>query len=115
MPHNQKVENNSQESIGKNISVRMTENQYQRLQRYMKLTRLKSTTYFRRIILGESLKGRSPKLKRAMHTSVNRIYSNVQQITRHQSAKDIDAETTQKLVYLMDRLCEEIYLLANQK
>jgi hypothetical protein len=115
MPHNQKVENNSEESIGKNISVRMTEAQYQRLQRYMKLTRLKSTAYFCRIILGESLKGHSPKLKRAMHTSVNRIYSNVQQITRNQRVKDMDAETTQKLVFLMDRLCEEIYLLANQK
>jgi hypothetical protein len=99
----------------KNISVRMTEDQYQRLLRYMKLTRLTSTTYFRRMILGEPLKGSSPKLNSAMHSSFNMIYSNVRQITRHQRTKDMDAETTQKLVFLIDRLCEEIYLLANQK
>jgi hypothetical protein len=78
MPHNQKVENNSEESIGKNISVRMTEAQYQRLQRYMKLTRLKSTAYFCCLIHGNPLKGYSSKLTRAMHTDFNMIYSNVQ-------------------------------------
>lgn len=81
----------------RNISIRMTEDQYQRLQRYTELTRLTSTTYFRRLIHGDTLKGYSPKLNRAMHASVNMIYSNVRQISRHQRAKKIDAETTERI------------------
>ena len=50
-----------------------------------------------------------------MHASVNMIYSNVQQISRHQRAMGMDADAVAKLVFLMDKLCEEIYLLASQK
>ena len=46
---------------------------------------------------------------------VNMIYSNVRQITRHRYAKDLDAKTVSKLDFLMDKLCEEVYLLAAQK
>lgn len=99
----------------RNISIRMTEEQYQRFQRYMKLTRLTSTTYFRHLIHGNTVKGRSPKLNRAMHTGVNMIYSNMQQITRHQRAKNLDATTTEKLFFIADRLCEEIYLLSSHR
>lgn len=99
----------------RNISVRMTEEQYQRLQKYMELTRLTRTAYFRRLIHGDIFRGYSPKLNRAMHASVNIIYSNVRQISRHRRAKDLDAETTKKLFFLADRLCEEIYLLSSQK
>ena len=99
----------------RNLSVRMTEQQYQCLRQYMKLTHLNSTAYFCRLIQGNDLMGRFPKLNRAMHTSVNMIYSNVQQISRHQSAKGMDADAVAKLVFLMDKLCEEIYLLASQK
>ena len=95
----------------RNISIRMTEEQYQRLQRYMELTRLTSTTYFRRLIHGNTPKGYSQKL----NASVNMIYSNVRQIGRHRRAKDLDAETTKKVFFLADRLCEEIYLLSSQK
>ena len=99
----------------RNLSVRMTEEQYRRLQQYMELTRLKSTSYFCRLIRGDNFKGCSPKLNRAMHASVNMIYSNVQQISRHRKAKEMDAEAVEKLIFLMDKLCEEIYLLAGQK
>ena len=93
----------------------MTEEQYQRLRQYMKLTRLNSTAYFCRLIRKDDFKGRSPKLNHALHASVNIIYSNVRQITRHRCAKDLDAETVAKLDFLMDKLCEEVYLLAAQK
>ena len=43
------------------------------------------------------------------------IYSNVRQISRHRKAKEMDAEAVEKLIFLMDKLCEEIYLLAGQK
>lgn len=36
----------------KNISVRMTEEQFQRLESYRNLTRLPVTTYFRKLIAG---------------------------------------------------------------
>lgn len=100
---------------GRNISIRMTEEQYQRLRLYMKLTRLTSTAYFCRLIHGDTLKGHSPELNRAMHASVNMMYSNVRQITRHQRAKDLDSDTAERLLFLADRLCEEIYLLSSQK
>ena len=53
----------------------MTEEQYQRLQQYMKLFRMNSTAYFCRLIQGDDFRGRSPKLNHALHASVNMIYS----------------------------------------
>ena len=54
-------------------------------------------------------------MNHAMHASVNMIYSNVMQISRHQRAWNMDTEAVGKSAFLMDKLCEEIYLLANQK
>ena len=105
----------STRDYNRNLSVRMTEEQYQRFQRYMEMTRLHSTAYFCRLIQGEEFKGHSPKLSRALHTSVNMIYSNVKQITNHQRAGGMNAEAVSKLLFLTDKLCEEVYLLSNQK
>ena len=99
----------------RNISIRMTEEQYQRLERYRKLARLTRTNYFRKLIGDGDFKGRIPELHHAMHTSVNMIYSNVRQITRHQRASKLDADAVAKIEFLMDKICEEVYLLANQK
>lgn len=117
MPHNRKSRKVRQpmRDNSRNLSVRMTEKQYRRLQRYMGMTKLNSTAYLRRLIQGNDFKGHSPKLNRALHTSVNMIYSNVKQITRHQRAEGMDAEAVSKLLFLMDKLCEEVYLLSNQK
>lgn len=117
MPHNRKSRKVRQpmRDNSRNLSVRMTKRQYQRLQRYIGMTRLSSTAYFRCLIQGNDFKGHSPKLNRALHTSVNMIYSNVKQITRHQRAGGMDAEAVSKLLFLMDKLCEEVYLLSNQK
>ena len=117
MRHNQKNRKvrSSTRDYSRNLSVRITEEQYQRLQQYLKLTRMNSTAYFCRLIQENDFKGRSPKLNHALHTSVNMIYSNVRQITRHQYAKKLDTEAVAKLDFLMDKLCEEVYLLAAQK
>ena len=117
MPHNRKSRKVRQpmRDNSRNLSVRMTEKQYQRLQRYMGMTRLSSTAYFRRLMQGNDFKGHSPELNLALHASVNMIYSNVRQITRHQYAKKLDTEAVAKLDFLMDKLCEEVYLLAGQK
>ena len=117
MRHNKKTRKvrGSTRDYSRNLSVRMTEEQYQRLRQYMKLTRLNSTAYFCCLIRGDNFRGRSPKLNHALHASVNMIYSNMRQITRHRYAKDLDAKTVAKLDFLMDKICEEIYLLATQK
>ena len=99
----------------RNISVRMTEKQHQRLRRYMGLIHVNSTTYFRHLIRENQLKGRSSELHRALHTSLNKIYSNVQQIACHQRAAELDADAVAKMRFLMDKLCEEVYLLSAQK
>ncbi len=85
MRHDRKTQKtyNSMRDYSRNLSVRMTEEQYQWLQRYMGMTRLNSTTYFRHLIQENNFKGHSPRLNRAMHAGVNKIYSNVQQILRH--------------------------------
>lgn len=117
MPHNRKSRKIRQpmRDNSRNLSVRMIERQYRRLQRYMGMTRLSSTAYFRRLIQGNDFKGHSPKLNRALHASVNMIYSNVKQITRHQRAGELDADAVAKIRFLADKLCEEIYLLVGQK
>ena len=117
MLHNRKTRKvrGSIRDNSRNLSVRMTEEQCRRLQRYMELTRLKSTAYFCRLIQEDDFRGRSPKLNHALHASVNMIYSNVRQITRYRYAKDMDAEAVAKLDFLIDKICEEIYLLATQK
>ena len=81
----------------------------------MKLTRLNSTAYFCRLIRGDNFRDRSPKLSHALHASVNMIYSNVKQIARHQRTGGMDTEAVSKLLFLTDRLCEEVYLLSSQK
>lgn len=98
-----------------NISVRMTEEQYQRLQKYLGLTHMRSTVYFRHLIHEDDLKSRSNELNHAMHASLNKVYSNVRQTVRHQRTGELDADAVTKIRFLADKLCEEIYLLTNQK
>lgn len=99
----------------KNLSVRMTEDEYQRLQRYLRLTRLMSTAYFQRLIWEEPLKGHSRELNHALHASLNKIYSNVRQIVRHQRARELDADAVKHIEFLADKLCEEMYLLTSHQ
>ena len=79
------------------------------------MTRLNNTAYFCRLIRQNEIKDRSPKLNHALHASVNMICSNVRQISRHQRARDMDVEAIEKIAFLMDKICEEVYLLSSQK
>ena len=99
----------------RNIAVHMTEEQYQRLQNYMKLTRHGITLYFRKLIHGDRMMGNQAGLERDMHTGVNMIYSNVRQIVNNRMAKETDAEAVSKLEYLAEKLSEEIYLLSRRE
>ena len=99
----------------RNIAVHMTEEQFQRLERYRKMTRHGVTLYFRKLICGDRLLAHSKELSRVMHKGVNMIYSNVRQIVRCPQAKAMDEESVRKLLFLADKLCEEVYLLSCQE
>lgn len=47
--------------------------------------------------------------------SLNKIHSNIRQIARHRRTRELDAEAAAQMVFLADKLCEEVYLLAAQK
>lgn len=117
MPHNRKppakrapVRDNSW-----NIAVHMTEEQFQRLERYKKMTRHGVTLYFRKLICGDRLLAHSTELSRIMHKGVNMIHSNVRQIARCPQAKAMDEASVSTLLFLADKLCEEVYLLSCQE
>ena len=96
----------------KSISVRMTEEQYQRLQRYLSMTPLPITAYFRKLIRGDRILVRSGRGEMNPHPGVNMIHSNVKQIARCPRAKELDTDAVAKLEFLADALCEQVYLLS---
>ena len=99
----------------RSLSVQMTEEQYRKLRRYMALTRLPVTTYFRKLITGSTPRTRIKDVGLDPRPGVNHIYSNVQQIIRHPYARELDAESVKSLEFLVNLLCEESFLLCNQK
>ena len=96
----------------RNIAVHMTEEQFQRLERYRNMTRHCVTTYFRKLIDGDRLIGRRTDFYRNIHAGVNMIYSNVRQIERNPYARELDAESVGKMVYLAKKLTDEIFYLS---
>ena len=99
----------------RNIAVHMTEEQFQRLERYRKMTRHGVTLYFRKLICGDRLLAHSTELSRVMHKGVNMIHSNIRQIARCPQVKAVNEESVKKLLFLADKLCEEVYLLSCQE
>ena len=97
------------------LSVRMTEEQYQRLCRYLTVTGLPVTTYFRKLIQGGRIRTRMPRQKLNPHPAVNHIYSNIRQITRCAGARALAPEQITHLKFLADKLCEECFLLSTQQ
>lgn len=90
----------------KNISVRMTEEQFQRLESYRNLTRLPVTTYFRKLIAGSEIYERPGKEISQLHAELNMIYSNIRQILRNPQAKALDQETAGKIGFLLEKVVE---------
>lgn len=97
------------------LSVRMTEEQYQRLCRYLAITRLPVTTYFRKLIKETTIHARMPRQKIDPHPAVNHIYSNIRQIARCPRARELAPEQIAQLEFLSDTLCEECFLLSTQQ
>ena len=105
----------STRDYSRNIAVHMTEEQYQRLERYRKMTRHGVTTYFRKLIDGDRMLAHSTELSHSMHRGVNMIHSNVRQIARCRRANELAPESVRTLVYLSEKLCEEVFLLSCQE
>ena len=97
------------------LSVRMTDEQYQRLCRYLAITRLPVTTYFRKLIKETTIHARMPRQKIDPHPAVNHIYSNIRQIARCPRARELAPEQIAQLEFLADKLCEECFLLSTQQ
>ena len=71
------------------LSVCMTEEQYQRLCRYLAITRLPVTTYFRKLIKEATIHARMSRQKMNPHPAVNHIYSNIRKIARCPRAREL--------------------------
>ena len=97
----------------RNIAVRMTEEQYQRLRRYCSLTLLDTTRYFRRLIAEDRMVGRPLSGKLDRHQGINMIHSNVMQIARNPRARKLDENSVEKLIFLANAICEQSYLLGS--
>lgn len=99
----------------RSLSVRMTEEQYQRLCRYLALTGLPVTTYFRKLIQGERVRVRLSRFGLNPHPGVNHICSNVRQIARNPRARELASDSVRRLEFLAGLLCEESDCLIRQK
>ncbi|OKZ54631.1 MAG: hypothetical protein BHV94_03470 [Clostridiales bacterium 59_14] len=71
----------------KSISVRMTEEQFLRLERYRELTRLPVTTYFRKLIAESEIMERPSRVRFRLYEEVNKIDSNIRQISAESPRK----------------------------
>ena len=93
----------------KSISVRMTEEQFQRLERYRELTRLPVTTYFRKLIAESEIVERPSRNRFRLHEEVNKIDSNIRQILRNPRAKELDREAADRIRFLLEHILEQAY------
>ena len=99
----------------RNLAVRMTEEQYQRLQRFMALTHLPVTTYFRHLITGFRITANSIPLERKLYAESNKIYSNVRQIARNPKARALGDTQVKQMLSLEEKISEQLYLIMSKQ
>ena len=97
----------------KSISVRMTEEQFQRLTRYLELTRLPVTTYFRQLIAKNRSREKPNPVNRRLYAEVNMICSNLQQILRNPAAVELDRDAVRQIRFLRERMLDQIFCVQN--
>ena len=93
----------------KSISVRMTEEQFLRLERYRQRTRLPVTTYFRELIAESEIMERPSRVRFRLYEEVNKIDSNIRQILRNPRAEELDREATDGIRLLLEHILEQAY------
>ncbi len=99
----------------RNLAVRMTETQFQQLQRFMALTHLPVTTYFRHLITGYRITANSIPLERKLYAEINKIYSNIHQIARNPRARELGDEQVKQMLFLEKKLGEQLYLIMSKQ
>ena len=97
----------------KSISVRMTEEQFQRLTRYLELTRLPVTTYFRKLIAENRSREKPNPVNRKLYAENNMICSNLQQILRNPAAVELDRDAVRQIRFLRERMLDQIFYVQN--
>ena len=97
----------------KSISVRMTEEQFQRLTRYLELTRLPVTTYFRKLIAKNRSREKPNPVNRRLYAEVNMICSNLQQILRNPAAVELDRDAVRQIRFLRERMLNQVFYVQN--
>ena len=97
----------------KSISVRMTEEQFQRLTRYLELTHLPVTTYFRKLIAKNSIREKPNPVNRRLYAEVNMICSNLQQILRNPAAVELDRDAVRQIRFLRERMLDQVFCVQN--
>ena len=97
----------------KSISVRMTEEQFQRLTRYLELTRLPVTTYFRKLIAENSSREKPNPANRRLYAETSMICSNLQQILRNPDAVKLDRDAVRQIRFLQERMLDQIFCVQN--
>ena len=105
----------SMRNNSRNLAMRMTEEQYQQLQRFMALTHLPVTTYFRHLITGFRITANSIPLERKLYAESNMIYSNVRQIARNPRARELGGEQIKQMLFLERKLSEQLYLILSKQ
>ena len=93
----------------KSISVRMTEEQFLRLERYRELTRLPVTTYFRKLIAENEIMERPSRVRFRLYEEVNKLDSKLRQILRNPRAEELDREATDGIRLLLEHILEQAY------
>ena len=97
----------------KSISVRMTEEQFQRLTRYLELTRLPVTTYFRKLIAKNRSREKPNPVNRKLYAENNMICSNLQQILRNPDAVKLDRDAVRQIRFLQERMLDQVFCVQN--
>ena len=101
--------------ISRNLAVRMTDEQYELLQRYMALTNHKVTVYFHHLITGYQIKARSLDFARPIYYEDNKIYQNLMQLKRNPRANQIGSAQLQRALFLWKKIGQETYLLTRME
>lgn len=97
--------------ISRNLAVRMTNEQYELLQRYMALTNLRVTVYFHHLITGHQITARNIDFVRPIYYEDNKIYWNLMQLKRNSRANQIGQKQLQTALFLWEKISRETYLL----
>lgn len=96
------------------ICLRLSQAERERLERDAGLCGLSKTAYLRRLILGSPVKPRPSQEIKELRTEIHHIGNNINQIARSVNAGIARAEDARRGLFLLDRVYELMYRIANK-